>query len=289
MWLSGGEARPEIPTAIPVIVADNVVEYFMEASPKDVWVIDEDFPNLAPPFDAFWIEGNDHNRVNVGGVVTIHPKLGFERFGFLCLSRRNTGGWLFTADLFIQVRGRAVGPLGTMPLSIHADGSPRTFDAGNRDGESMIQVGVYNADRLPPQLAESITDMIITLFKPLALALSLMHCKNVRVSHIQQPAPLNKKWLQKHGRPLVRYRVLDIGPMKSVLKNEGRADQVGLKQALHICRGHFATYTEERPLFGKVSGTFWKPQHVRGSAQQGVVFKDYNVKAPRPTKEEATR
>lgn len=52
-----------------------------------------------------------------------------------------------------------------------------------------------------------------------------------------------------------------------------------------FCRGHFSTYTEDRPLFGKVSGTFWVPSHVRGSAKQGVVVSDYNVKAPKQPQE----
>src|SRR3990167_3444505 len=54
----------------------------------------------------------------------------------------------------------------------------------------------------------------------------------------------------------------------------------GLKKALHIVRGHPVTYTKEKPLFGKYSGTFWKPAHARGSIEQGAVLKDYKVNAP---------
>jgi hypothetical protein len=51
------------------------------------------------------------------------------------------------------------------------------------------------------------------------------------------------------------------------------------KKALHIARGHFAHYTEDRPLFGKYTGTFWRPAHVRGSADFGTVKSTYKVKA----------
>ena len=68
--------------------------------------------------------------------------------------------------------------------------------------------------------------------------------------------------------------------MKATLQSEGGASKNGLKKALHICRGHFATYTQDAPLFGNFVGTVWKPQHVRGNAQHGAVVKDYRVLAP---------
>jgi hypothetical protein len=77
--------------------------------------------------------------------------------------------------------------------------------------------------------------------------------------------------------PRLAYHELDIGPMRDVLATEGQLESVGLKRALHICRGHFATYSEDRPLFGKYTGQFWKPSHVRGAAEFGLIQKDYNV------------
>jgi len=77
---------------------------------------------------------------------------------------------------------------------------------------------------------------------------------------------------------------LEIDPMKEVLRTEGQVATVGLQKALHICRGHFKTY-DEKPLFGRLKGTFWWPQTLRGSANQGVVLKDYAVKAPLEEKE----
>lgn len=114
----------------------------------------------------------------------------------------------------------------------------------------------------------------------LLLAISFMHCKNVAVSPVDPPTKLSRKYERKHGRPLTRYHVLEIEPMKRVLKTEGRSDEVGLKKALHIARGHFRTYSEEKPLFGKFAGTVWVPQHLRGSKDRGQVKKDYAVKSP---------
>jgi len=48
---------------------------------------------------------------------------------------------------------------------------------------------------------------------------------------------------------------------------------------LHMCRGHVRRYTDDRPLFGKYSGTFYIPAHVKGKMENGIIAKDYELKA----------
>lgn len=115
---------------------------------------------------------------------------------------------------------------------------------------------------------------------PFFLAISFMHCKNVVTTVNEPPAKLSKAYQKRRGVPLVKYYTLEIEPMKQVLRREGQSEKTGLKRALHICRGHFAHYSPDKPLFGRVSGTFWKPAHVRGSLSEGAVIKDYEVKEP---------
>ena len=114
---------------------------------------------------------------------------------------------------------------------------------------------------------------------PAYFAISLMHCKNVELRPIDPPPALSKKHERKRGRPLVRYHELNIEPMKTVLRTEGRIGEVGLSKALHICRGHFKDF-RERGLFGKYKGVYWWPQQLRGNANDGVVIKDYRVAEP---------
>jgi hypothetical protein len=111
------------------------------------------------------------------------------------------------------------------------------------------------------------------------LAMSFAHCKNVSlVEHSTPPKVAAKR--AKAGKPVgVTYKTLVIDGMKETLRTEGGIQQNGLKKALHICRGHFATYTADRPLFGKVVGTVWKPMHTRGTKERGEVVKDYKVVA----------
>ena len=48
-------------------------------------------------------------------------------------------------------------------------------------------------------------------------------------------------------------------------------------EGLHTVRGHFAHYTADAPLFGKYVGTWWRPWHVRGNPDHGVVVSDYKL------------
>lgn len=116
---------------------------------------------------------------------------------------------------------------------------------------------------------------------PLMLAVSFAHCKNVVLPEVLPAPKVSRKAEKNYGTPLTRYRVLEIQGMREVLQSEGGVSEAGLKRALHICRGHFATYSPEKPLFGRYAGTFWKPQHVKGSKERGEVVKDYAVKAPK--------
>lgn len=112
---------------------------------------------------------------------------------------------------------------------------------------------------------------------PGLLALSFMHCKNIVLESNDPDRHLNNERRKAGLKPFVRYHTINIEPMKKVLKTEGNSEIEGLKRALHICRGHFSTYSEEKPLFGRVAGTFWIPSHVRGSIKEGVVVSDYKV------------
>ena len=114
---------------------------------------------------------------------------------------------------------------------------------------------------------------------PALLAISFMHCKNVRRETVNPPKPpkFSISKIPKH-----KFIRLHIDPMKEVLRKEGGSEKTGLKKALHICRGHFTTYGENsKGMFGKgIKGTFWIPQHTRGSLEHGSVDKEYVVGEP---------
>ena len=289
-------------SSTPRLLIDNVADLVFKQDRKESWsyASDGDFPNVAPPFDQFWIEYSatfgpipirvgllftaesvsDELRTDLAAKGAVLPEncrwwidvravlesrghfFTFEwdsdsPYHRLGRSSFQTTWWVSSDGQFVQLRR-------------HSDELWNLFSDGS---------GSY------PASDEDLLDLMNrdtqTLLMPAWMALSFMHCKNVTTRHIEPPAKLSKAWKRKNGRPLARHYVLDIEPMRQVLQTEGNVDEVGLKQALHICRGHFKTYTPDRPLFGRTTGTFWWPMTARGHSPAGVVSKDYRVLAPK--------
>ena len=107
-------------------------------------------------------------------------------------------------------------------------------------------------------------------------AICFAHCKGAELKE-HHPSRQVRRAAERKGEPIYTHKTIDIGPATRVLSTEGNIKQNGLGKALHICRGHFAHYTAEKPLFGKYVGTVYKPMHLRGKADNGVVDKDYRV------------
>jgi hypothetical protein len=137
-------------------------------------------------------------------------------------------------------------------------------------------MGLWGA-KYSPMPPSMMAETLGTLLMPALMTLCFMNCKNVKVIR-NEPAPLSEKEIRQGKEPRLRFHTLDIEPMRTVLRTEGHSETEGVPRALHICRGHFANYTE-RPLFGKHYGRFWVPMHVRGKLEAGEIKKGYNVRS----------
>lgn len=105
--------------------------------------------------------------------------------------------------------------------------------------------------------------------------LLLISCKNITTEIIPAPEKLNKKRIKQGKQPLFSYHTLVIKP---VGKRQESIPKHLWENRIHLQRGHFKTYTAEKPLFGHITGRFWWQPHVRGRNKDGVVMKDYEVK-----------
>lgn len=113
------------------------------------------------------------------------------------------------------------------------------------------------------------------------------NCRNVHV--VDGPRPERKvaaKQTKKLGRPPLTYSVVKIDPFKGRRASSGgTAGGTGRSVRMHTVPGHFAHFGnccpgshEARGLaFGKLTGMFWVPQHVRGSLSEGAVVHDYVI------------
>lgn len=140
------------------------------------------------------------------------------------------------------------------------------------DGKIVIGTGNYQ----DPYNEEDKTG-IEYLHVPL-LATSFAHCKNVVIT-TQRPSPKLVRAREKKDRPKpTTYKILEIEPMRKVLKSDGGMSQgTSLQRALHICRGHFKDY-RQHGLFGRNKGLYWWDMSVRGQKEAGLIVKDYKVK-----------
>ena len=107
----------------------------------------------------------------------------------------------------------------------------------------------------------------------------LLNTKNIVTIDNPPPAKLNKKRIKNGKQPLFTYKTLRLQlPAKKRRKGSGPATATDNTTRLHLCRGHFKTYTEDKPLLGKFTGRYWWQPHARGDKTKGVVMKDYEVK-----------
>jgi hypothetical protein len=249
---------------LPVVLGDNVAQYYYEASDQEHWDLRYDFPNLAPPWPVFWIEHRLPRKIHSTegdtdlGIYGCNGRTGALFFGAKVEDVIGEGipegtKWVLTAELFIEYgleRDRIEGPHGTCFFAI--------------DGMGRLLETPYMQSWAPAQYNDLIRNLVAWLH-PALLTICFLHCKNVRVEENPVPIKLAKRYAERHrGLKPTGFKTLVIEPLKQILRTQGRSGTVGVQKALHICRGQFWDYREGRGLFGKYHQLVWHDSTVRG-------------------------
>lgn len=255
-----------------LIVIDNVAEYLFGLVDMDDWDDPKDYPTLAPPFPSFFVEYRSPRYVF--GQTDERPlaKVLSRTYGFWFRGFERDDeqpGWEIRVQAFEErVKGETYFTGCEWRIIVDALGAVESYG-----------ISLNRPDNAPADLATRLSGIYDIALQPALLAVTFMHCKNV-VLRDEVPQPkLSRAQERRRGRPLARYRVLQIEPLKQILAREGQVEQVGLKKALHICRGHFKDYRQSG-LFGRQKGIYWWDAHLRGAPEQGIVVKDYTVHPP---------
>lgn len=288
-----------------VLSIKNVAQYWALAHEGHL-LKTADLPNLAPPFDCFWMEydwpyataidnpglANVLNNAdeslkrsltvrNVGvfcSGIDRYTDPAFYEHRFQDLPNAESVRWAILFMPFVEsVKGRPLrGPMSQIIIGVRDDGTVATSsDEGDLAAEVLPLV-----DGNSEGMAQTVANVSAILCSAAFLAITLLHCKNVAMVENQPEDKPSRKHKKRHGFPLTKYKTLEIDSMKEILKREGQIEKVGLDRALHICRGHFKTFGGDKKLFGKHEGTYFWPQHIRGKEKAGRVEKDYSVSAP---------
>lgn len=128
----------------------------------------------------------------------------------------------------------------------------------------------YRKDTLNRHLADYNDDLAA-----INVALLLLNCKNIVTEQIHPDTKLQKARKKRGKLPLFSYHTLVIKPTG---KRQASIPKHLWDNRIHLCRGHFKTYTKDKPLFGSITGRFWWQPTVRGQNKKGVVMKDYELR-----------
>lgn len=144
------------------------------------------------------------------------------------------------------------------------------------DGKLKVQLNLHeNPDAITSQMIKDDDLFQSGFINPVLYSLALSNCKNVVTQEIGNFTDRGKR--NRYRKWKYRHYVMQIRPMQEVTKHEHIGDPISKDLSFHFCRGHFKTYTEEKPLFGKYIGTFHWNAYTRGSIKSGIVSKDYNI------------
>lgn len=278
---------------IPFAV-DNIAQYYAE-SEKQFHKL-SDIPNWSPPFDNFFVDYNEPDYWNFGNGVVPNPFPGSQcgvavmglhvdklKENAIFASRLlalmafqsptawfdelmsglelHRARWLLVCRPILSVpigplAGQAVWTGVTGYLSVASDGSYINYATCGECSDKAMNEFTFN------------------IIKVLGLTTSFLHCKNVVVEESDESP--GRRWHAATKVPEVKFKTLRISDVLVRRDGDSDSDSHDLR-SMHICRGHFAHYSEDRPLFGKYVGTFWRPAHTRGTAARGVVVKDYET------------
>lgn len=297
-----------------VVDATNIVRYFYEDCAKESWYFGEDIPNVAPPWEWAFFEARAPNKIQLEKGFINWPSDMPKAWGALVnaqdvkqawgeeweeKSSELVAQWLDTLEdapnspiinksietppprwviqsfMFLEwQKNRPWGPMQREFLFVCEDGQPVRIGGGTALNFSLPYT---QNEKYAMFIGREIPKMMLAFYLTMAFA----QCKNVARVKTFPPHKASQKHKRRFGKPLVKYYTLQIDPFAATQSNHANGSVNGGNRSLHITRGHFATYSPGKPLFGKYVGTFWKPQHVRGSKGHGEIVKDYTVKAPK--------
>ena len=271
----------------PIILADNVTDYLfgVQAQHSNAkWDL-LDLPVLVPPFRGLFVETQSPRQFD-------NPDM--SGWGALFLRQDEVD-----AIENSEIPAEAVKWTVEMALVYDNKGLLRTYpavwcfyldDSGRLLHDENGEILYETATLVEPDLAgtvdgnerwEAVKESVMTLVLPFFYTFAFCHCRNVEL-HQQEVSRQVRRQAERKGLPILDYRVLEIEPMKRVLRTEGGIENVGPREALKICRGHFKTYTADAPLFGQHVGTWWWEGQLRTSLRTGLGKEDYRV-IPPPT------
>lgn len=189
---------------------------------------------------------------------------------------KENGGYRYTATIFsanINYRSfDSVIPFIT--FSVNEQGLPNgTFEAEllYNDGTGIKSL-INNANS--KKIREYVIENYTCYVNMIVSTMTFLNCRNIVLIDKHQLPSIARHYEKRYKIPCVTYKELVVTPISYRHKSETNCVPAG-SMPLHLCRGHVKTYSEERPLFGRLSGQYYWHPHMRGNKENGETQKDY--------------
>lgn len=142
---------------------------------------------------------------------------------------------------------------------------------------SLLSIAINNKTAIP---ANGEWDLY-KFYGVVLSAFTFANCSNVKLADATEELAPVPKIRRRLKIPEVKRYTLNICGHTSTPSREWNEGPKGV-MPFHLCRGHFATYTEEKPLFGRKGavGRYWHPPHMKGKKENGEIIKDYAIAEP---------
>lgn len=262
--------RVAVPENIPVFDCTPLFQFLCDT------VVEPQFEKLcfAPPFPEFFVE-----------YETVLGSLG----AFVCVESREQvlehhRLTELPAELSEMHKGilfqpfQSDGPLdGSFMLVIFVDklGMPL----------SSVPIWLYERTsddlwQLEPEVeeAESARQIMLAMMFPVAVSMAYLR-DNQNLQEIR-PNRAARRRAEREGESVHTYHILKVKAFEAIRKRYAwHGGGSHAEPRLHEVRGNWAYYTPEKRMCGKVAGMVWRPSHLRGNPDRGVVEKDYEVVA----------
>lgn len=246
------------------IVADEAAQYGVEHEDRRGFIHEDFFGPIMPTFPCMWIEWREPkpSQDEIDAIHAVNPSaFAPDRVAIIVEGERR--GDYYELRIGPSVLQREGYPLGALltGIKMKVDQHGRCIEV-HRLAKPDAQVAHMDGDYWSPMM-------------PAFQTLGWMNCRNLELEQQGPSAKVRKARAKRNQFPGMDYHVVVIPGGSS----SGGSGNGGLGTKLHMVRGHFAVYTPEAPLFGRLVGAYWKPSHVRGNADRGRITSEYHVTA----------
>ena len=256
-------------------------------------------PNVAPVSSNVWVEfntpsGEKYDRYNgkVAALLVYEERPHINEDYMLVLSSvaesvpYNYKWKITTYPYYMPKNTKNIIPLnGTWVTFLNESGGSiySKMLADTKKSATNIKEGKIDFHNISAETIKNVVspyDLILSTYINCVacFAVCTMHTKNVEIRERKGITSIKRKGNEKREYSEFKYHTINVETFRRKYTGENVTSEKGNREvALHFVRGHFKTYTPEKPLFGKYVGTVWVPDTMRGNKEAGIVNKDYKV------------